>query len=87
MQKAHLYEAIFLGNQGIDEAVRGLERLKKAPEFAEEIYRNTVAQLEHARAQVNLQFFSDMERAEKRDAARYERRESKGSDSGSRVEP
>ena len=30
MQKAHLYEAILLVNRGIDEAVRGLERLKRA---------------------------------------------------------
>ena len=30
MQKAHLYEAILLVNRGIDEAVQGLERLKRA---------------------------------------------------------
>ena len=30
MQKAHLYEAILLVNRGIDDAVRGLERLKRA---------------------------------------------------------
>jgi len=30
MQKAHLYEAILLVNRGVDEAVRGLERLKRA---------------------------------------------------------
>jgi hypothetical protein len=29
--KAHLYEVISLLNHGVDEAVRGLERLKKAP--------------------------------------------------------
>ena len=28
MQKAHIYEAILLVNRGVDEAVRGLERLK-----------------------------------------------------------
>lgn len=32
MQKAHLYEAILLVNRGIDDAVRGLERLKRAKE-------------------------------------------------------
>ena len=32
MQKAHLYESIFLVNRGVDEAVRGLERLKRARE-------------------------------------------------------
>jgi hypothetical protein len=30
MQKAHLYEAMLLVNRGIDDAVRGLERLKRA---------------------------------------------------------
>jgi hypothetical protein len=33
MQKAHLYEAIFLFNHSMDEAVRGLERLKRAPDL------------------------------------------------------
>jgi hypothetical protein len=75
MQKAHLYEAISLLNHSVDEAVRGLERLKRAPGVAEGIYRATVAMLEHARAQVNLRFLADMEQAEKRDAARYEQRE------------
>jgi hypothetical protein len=75
MQKAHLYEAISLLNHGVDEAVRGLERLKKTPGVAEGIYRATVATLEHTRAQVNLRFLADMEQAEKRDAARYEQRE------------
>jgi hypothetical protein len=56
MQKAHLYEAISLLNHGMDEAVRGLERLKKAPGVAEEMYRGTVTTLEHTRAQVNLRF-------------------------------
>jgi hypothetical protein len=32
MQKAHLYKAILLVNRGIDDAVRGLERLKRAKE-------------------------------------------------------
>ena len=67
---------IFLVNQGVDQAVRGLERLKKAAAIGEEIYGNTLATLEHAGAQVNLQFLADMEQAEKRDAARYERRAS-----------
>lgn len=76
MQKAHLYEAIFLVNQGVDQSVRGLERLKKAAGIGEEIYGDTLATLEHARAQVNLQFLADMEQAEKRDAARYDRQPS-----------
>ncbi len=76
MQKAHLYEAVFLVNQGVDQSVRGLERLKKAAGIGEEIYGDTLATLEHARAQVNLQFLADMEQVEKRDAARYDRRSS-----------
>jgi hypothetical protein len=74
MQKAHLYEAVFLVNQGVDQSVRGLERLKKAAGIGEQIYGDTLATLEYARAQVNLQFLADMEQAEKRDAGRYERR-------------
>jgi hypothetical protein len=30
MKKAHLYEAVFLLNQGLDQAIYGLERLKRA---------------------------------------------------------
>jgi hypothetical protein len=71
MQKAHLHEAIFLVNQGIDQTVRGLIRLRKATGIADEIYAGTVATLEHARAQVNVQFLAEMEQAERRDAARY----------------
>jgi hypothetical protein len=56
MQKAHLYEAIFLVNQGVDQTVRGLARLKKAAGIAGEIYGDTLATLEHTRAQVNVQF-------------------------------
>lgn len=75
MQKAHLYEAIFLVNQGIDQTVRGLARLKKAAGITEEIYEETLATLEHSRAQINVQFLAEMEQAEKRDAVRYEQRE------------
>ena len=71
MQKAHLYEAIFLVNQGIDQTVRGLVRLRKAAGIAEETYGDTLATLEHARAQINVQFLAEMEPSEARDAARY----------------
>jgi hypothetical protein len=74
MQKAHLYEAVFLVNQGIDQTVRGLARLKKAAGISEEIYGDTLATLEHTRAQVNLQFLADMQQVEKRDEAHYEQR-------------
>jgi hypothetical protein len=84
MQKAHLYEAVFIVNQGV---VRGLLRLKKSAGIGAEIYGDTLARLEHTRAQVNLQFLADMEQAEKRDAARYDRRETDERNSGSRTEP
>ena len=91
MQKAHLYEAIFLVNQGIDQTIRGMERLKRAPGAAEGILRAAVATLELTRAHVNLEFFADMEHAEQRDAARYapdghtyvDRRETASADSTS----
>lgn len=87
MQKAHLYETIFLVDQGIDQAVRGRERLKKAPGFAEEIYRDTLAMLEHVRAQMNLRYFGDVEQAEKRDAARYDGHKNNERDSSPRIAP
>jgi hypothetical protein len=79
MQKAHLIEALYLVNQGTDEAVRGLQRLKKAAGFKEETYGDTLATLEHARAKVNLQFFSDMQASEQKDATHFERVENKNS--------
>ena len=72
MQKAHLIEALQLVNQGTDTAVRGLQRLKKAPGFKEQLYRDTMTNLEHARASVNLQFFKDMQPGEQQDATRFE---------------
>jgi len=71
MQKAHLVEALCLMNQGTDDAVRGLQRLKKASGLTEEVYGDTLARLEHAHAQVNLQSFQDL--AQPNDAAHYER--------------
>jgi hypothetical protein len=79
MQKAHLIEALYLVNQGTDEAVRGLQRLKKAPGFTEETYGDTLATLERARASVNLQFFGDMQASEQKDATHFERLENKSS--------
>jgi hypothetical protein len=59
----------------MDEAVRGLERLKNVPGAAEGVYRAAVTTLEYTRAHVNVRFLADRKRAEKRDAARYEQRE------------
>ncbi len=56
MQKAHLYEALYLVNHGIDEAVRGVQRLKKSPHAFREVYYKSVAGLERRRALINGQF-------------------------------
>jgi hypothetical protein len=39
MEKAHLYEGLYLVNHGIDEAVRGVQRLKKSPHLFMETYQ------------------------------------------------
>ena len=78
MQKAHLIEALYLVNQGTDDAIRGLQRLKKASGLTEEVYGDTLARFEHARAQVNSQFFADMQANEPKDAAHCERQENRG---------
>jgi hypothetical protein len=75
MRKAHLFEALYLVNQGVDEAVRGLERLKRTADFREEVYGEALAKLESRRAHVNLQFFDDMHAGEQPDAARCERQD------------
>ena len=60
MQKAHLYEALYLVNHGIDEAVRGVQRLKKAPDAFREVYYKSIAGLERRRALINGQFMHEM---------------------------
>jgi hypothetical protein len=72
MRKAHLFEALYLVNQGVDEAVRGLERLKRTADFNEKVYGDSLAKLESRRAHVNLQFFDDMQAGERRDATRFQ---------------
>ncbi len=65
MQKAHLFEALLMVNQGIDSAVQGLQRLKKKSELLQEPFAETVARWESDRVLVNGQFFSAMETEEK----------------------
>ena len=69
MQKAHLYEALYLVNHGIDEAVRGVQRLKKAPHAFREVYYKSVAGLERRRALINGQFMHEMAGEEEDNAA------------------
>jgi hypothetical protein len=72
MEKAHLYEALFLVNHGIDEAVRGVQRLKKSPKFFMETYHKSVAGLERRRSRINLQFMLEMRKLEEDDESRFE---------------
>jgi len=72
MQKAHLYEALYLVNHGIDEAVRGVQRLKKSPHLFMETYHKSMAGLERRRSMINLQFMLEMRKLEEDDESRFE---------------
>jgi hypothetical protein len=72
MQKAHLYEALYLVNHGIDEAVRGVQRLKKAPHAFREAYYKSIAGLERRRALINGQFMHEMSGQEEDNASFFE---------------
>jgi hypothetical protein len=71
MQKAHLYEALYLVNHGIDEAVRGVQRLKKCPNLFMETYHKSMAGLERRRSMINLQFMLEMRKLEEDDEVRF----------------
>jgi len=72
MQKAHLYEAILLVNRGIDEAVRGLERLKRAKDSGLDpaYFDERFVLFEDHRARLNAYFCSNIQGREEQDAAR-----------------
>jgi hypothetical protein len=72
MEKAHLYEALYLVNHGIDEAVRGVQRLKKCPKLFMETYHKSMAGLERRRAIINLQFMLEMRKLEEDDESYFE---------------
>jgi hypothetical protein len=72
MEKAHLYEALYLVNHGIDEAVRGVLRLKKSPQLFMETYHKSMAGLERRRSMINLQFMLEMRKLEEDDESRFE---------------
>jgi hypothetical protein len=76
MQKAHLYEAIFWVNRGIDEAVRGLERLKRAKDYglSAEYFDEKLTLFEVHRALLNGCFCNNVEGSELRDEARFAKR-------------
>jgi hypothetical protein len=76
MQKAHLYEAILLVNRGVDEAVRGLERLKriKGSQLDSACFDEELMLFEEHRARLNSYFCSALQRAEEQDSIRFEAR-------------
>jgi hypothetical protein len=76
MQKAHLYEAILLVNRGIDEAVQGLERLKRAKDFGldPDCFNEKATLFEVHRASINSYLCNNIGRDEDRDLARFEQR-------------
>lgn len=60
MRKAHLYEAAYKFNQGMDDAVCAVQRLKKAPQLTLDTYEEGDAELELRRSKINVQFMSDL---------------------------
>jgi hypothetical protein len=76
MQKAHLYEAILLLNRGIDEAVQGLEQLKRFRDsgFDPACFDEKATLFEIHRASLNAYFCNNIERCEHRDSARFEKK-------------
>lgn len=73
MQKAHLYEAIFLVNRGIDDAVRGLERLKCAKDSGLTVpyIDEKLTLFEMHRALFNGFFCNNIEVSEQQDEFRF----------------
>jgi len=58
-------------NHGIDEAVRGVQRLKKSPKLFMETYHKSMAGLERRRAMINLQFMLEMRKLEENDESYF----------------
>ena len=76
MQKAHLYEAILLVNRGIDDAVRGLEWLKRAKDSGlnAAYFDEKLTLFEMHRAELNGCFCNNVEGYERRDEGRFAKR-------------
>jgi hypothetical protein len=74
MQKAHLYEAILLVNRGVDEAERGLERLKRAKDaqLDSSCFDEELVLFEDHRARLNSYFCSTLQRMGQHDSVRFE---------------
>jgi hypothetical protein len=76
MRKAHLYEAILLVNRGIDEAVQGLERLKRAKYlgFEASCLDEKLTLFEVHRASLNSYLCNNVGRNEDLDLVRFEKK-------------
>ncbi len=76
MQKAHLYESILLVNRGIDVAVQGLERLKRAKYSGLDAscFDEKVTLFEIHRASLNSYFCNNVGRNEELDVVRFEKK-------------
>ena len=76
MQKAHLHEAILFVDRGLDEAVHGLERLKRARDshLNATCFDEELVVLEDHRARLNPYFCSALQQTESRDWVRSEAR-------------
>jgi hypothetical protein len=76
MQKAHLYEAILLVNRGIDEAVQGLERLKRAKYSGLDAscFDEKLTLFEIHRASLNSYLCNNVGRSEDLDLVRFEQK-------------
>src|SRR5580704_5427164 len=72
MQKAHLYEAILWINRGVDEAVRGLERLKrtKDSQLDASCFDEELVVFEVHRARLNSYFCTALQHSEQQDSVR-----------------
>jgi hypothetical protein len=75
MRKAHLYEAILMVNRGIDVAVQGLERLKRAKYSGLEAscFDEKLTLFEIHRASLNSYLCNNVGRNEDLDLVRFEK--------------
>jgi hypothetical protein len=75
MQKAHLYEGILSVNRGIDQAVRGMELLKRAKDSGLKpgYFDEKLTLFEMHRALLNGYFCNNVQNSENRDDARFDR--------------
>jgi hypothetical protein len=76
MQKARLYEAICLVNPGIDQAIRGLGRLKHAKDSGlnSAYFDEKLVLFEYHRARLNAYFCNSLQSREHQDSAHFEKR-------------